>query len=385
MAGELVLVVDDSSAVQDLVKRILEGEGYRVVSASNGVAALAYPDIAKVNLAIVDAEMDGFDGAETSKFLRAAEETHRLPILLLVPESQQERRASQSLHGANGYLLKPFEPGSLKRKVAALLDERKIEDQSRAYLQEAADRAMKALAEQHVQAAIEKRTQIIVERSVQNVVAMVDQHARREVEARVTALSAEKEQELVRLTVHEVAQSMVEKLAERKVTDAMTQILAEQTERAVKRTAQSVLPGLIRERIREAMDATLMREIQTHVQKAAEGMVPDISAKIVQMVEGVAQQSVPKVARERVPDILERQARVMTEEKIPQLVRELAGHELAEQVRVQLGPTLENMRLGIERRRRVGNWILALLVLALTALNAYFAFLSLFASKGGAP
>ncbi|MCX7016324.1 MAG: response regulator, partial [Candidatus Sumerlaeota bacterium] len=217
MAGETILVIDDSAAVQDVTTRVLEEDGYRVSAASNGVAALAYPDIASVDLAIVDSDMDGFDGPDTIKALRAAHETFHLPVLLLVPESRREQRASQSLHGAQGYLLKPFEAGALKRKVATLLEERKIDQQARLYLQTAADRVMEAIAQEHVQAAIEKRTQIIAERMIQNLVALVDQHARREVEAKVTSLSAEKEQELVRLTVNEVAQSMVEKLAERKV------------------------------------------------------------------------------------------------------------------------------------------------------------------------
>lgn len=367
------MVVDDSAAVQDIITRILEGQGYRTVPASNGVAALAYPEIADVAVVIVDSDMDGFDGEETVKSLRAIEETHNTPILVLIPENQEEQRASQSLFSANGYLLKPFEAPHLLRKIRGLIQEINIVREVHKRLQEAADRYMSELAGQHIDKAIDKRTQIIAERAIQNIVNTVDQQARREVDAKVTALSAEKEQDLVRSTVHEVAQSMVDKLAEKKVTEAMEKILAEETARTVKRIADTTLPNLIRERLRDSIENTLPREINTRVQRAAEELVPEISSSIVKMIEGVAQQSVPKVARDRVPEIAERQLRSATGETIPNLVRELVEQNVGDQIRLKLNPQLENARYRIQSRVRVYSIVMTVLFGIFLALAGYFA------------
>jgi DNA-binding response OmpR family regulator len=381
VAGETIFIVDDSAAVQDIVSRVLEGHGYRTVTASNGPAALSFPGMRDVDLVIIDAEMSGFDGEDTIKFLRAAEETHKVPILLLAPESQKDERASQPLFGSNGYILKPFDPDHLARRVEILLGERDIERQAAAFVQRAADVHMETLAQKHIQGAIEKRTQIIAERAIQNVVTMVDQQARREVDAKVTSLSQEKEQELVKATVHEVAQSMVEKLAEKKVSEAMEQILEAETARAVKRASDTTLPGMIRERLRDSIENTLPREIQTRVQRAAEETVPEISEKIVDMIEGVARQLVPQVARERVPEIAERQLRMAIDEKIPRQVRQLVAQELDDQIRMKLNPVIESARFRIERRVTLFNWFL---LAAVVLLICYISFKSFTLSDSGA-
>ncbi len=374
MAGETIFIVDDSAAVQDIASRVLEANGYRTVTASNGPAALSFPGMSDVDLVVIDAEMSGFDGEDTIKFLRATEETHKVPILLLAPESQKDERANQSLYGANGYILKPFEPGHLLRKVEILLGERDIESQAAEFVQRAAASHVEELAQQHVQDAIEKRTQIIAERAIQNVVTMVDQQARREVDAKVSSLSQEKEQELVKATVQEVARSMVEKLAEKKVSEAMDQILEAETARAVKRASDTTLPGMIRERLRDSVENTLPREIQTRVQRAAEDAVPEMAEKIVDMIQGVARQVVPEVARDRVPEIAERQLRAAIDERIPRQVRELVAQEMDDQVRLKLNPVIENARFRIERRVTIYNWFLLGCVVLLICYLSYISF-----------
>lgn len=381
MAGETILIVDDSVGAQDIAKRILELAGYRVIEAGNGVAAFVCPEIATVDLAIVDTDMPGFDGEETIKSMRAAQASHGVPILLLVPEAKAEARASQSLHGANGYLLKPYEPEFLLRKARTLIEERRLEEEAAEYLQQAAEAKMREMAAQSIQSAIEKRTQIIVERMIQNVVAMVDQQARREVEAKITAVSAEKEQELVKITVREVAQSAVDKLAERKVAEAMEKILEDQTARAVKRGIDSTLPGMIRERLRESIDNTLPRELDRRLNSAVEQIAPQISTQLVQTVEGLAQQIVPKVSRERLPEMLERQIAAALQERVPAVVRDLIDRDLSAQIRSKVDPAIDGARARINRRLKLASILLAVLVVALTAVNGYFCYLQFFSQK----
>ena len=376
MAGEKIVVVDDSAAVQEIVKTVLTEEGYKVAVASNGLAALTYPELQDVDLLIIDSDMEGIDGFEATKVIKTDAETHTIPILLLIPEEQAESRAAQSLRGANNYLLKPFEPKALALKVYALLEEQRIYEKSRKFLEEAADKFMEKIAEDHIQAAVEKKTQIIVERAIQNVITMIDQRARKEADAKVTSLTAEKEQELVKATVHEVARSMVEKLAERKVGEAVEAVLSEQTERAVKRTAEHMLPSLVRDRIKESMEHTLPREIQARVQKAAEQLVPEVSNKIVTMIDGIAQKVIPRAAKERVPELVEKHIATVTSKSVPRMVQELTRREIDDQFQARINPAINEAVKTIRARVNIINLIILIVVFLGIVGNLYLSWIS---------
>ncbi|MBX7244937.1 MAG: response regulator [Candidatus Sumerlaeaceae bacterium] len=342
MAGERILVVDNNVAVQDLCRYVLENAGYRVGTASNGVAALALPDLSEIDLLIVDLALREMTGRELSKFLKSDEELFQKPVLVLINDDELTDRENPNLMGANGYLKKPFQPESLTAKVRVLLEERDILVRGREHLREAADAMMRKLAEQQIQQAVEQRTQIIVERALQLVVTQVDQKARREVDSRVNQLSAEKEEELVKLTVHEVAKSMVEKLAERKVTEAMESILREGTDRAVKRVAESVLPGLARERIRENIEQMLPKEVQRRVQKEAENLVPEATERVVLVIESAAQKIVPKIARELMADLADRTIGDALDNQLPKRTQSIVSQELDAQIRVKMAPQIRD-------------------------------------------
>lgn len=374
MAGEKILVVDKSVAIQEICKNTLQEQGYRVTLASNGLAALYHNDLSQFDLIILDKSLDGVDGPTITKLLRTNPDTHPIPIILLIPEDEAEDRASQTLFGANAYLLKPFDPRQLVAKVRAFIEERKMYEMAQRHLREAAEQYMSKVAEKHIAEALEMKTQLIVEKVIQQIVTLVDQRARKEVEEKITSLTAEREQELVRMTVHEVARAMVEKLAERKVNEAMDTILVEQTERTVKQTADTLLPTMIREKIRENLDNLLPREIQSRVQKAVTEQVADISNKIVQIVEQAAQRIVPKVSRERLPQIIERQFSTMAVTTLPKVVKELASKELDEELPKRLDPAVEETTKRIKLRVNVVGLLLLIAVLIFTIANIYITF-----------
>lgn len=368
MAGEQILIVDDSVGVQEIAKAILEENGYRVTIAGNGLAALSHPELSKFSLIILDAHMEGLGGAEVTRFVKTDAETFSLPILLLIDKDKADPSGSQALRGANSFLLKPFKPIALLGKVQELIEERAIRTQVSKYLESVADRQMQQLAEQKIQQAVEKKIQIIVERAIQSIVSIIDQRARTEVEARVTTLTAEKEQELVRMTVQEVARSMVEKLAEKKVTEAMEQILVEQTEKTVRRAADGMLPQLVRERLKETMDNVLPKEVQSRVQKAAEGAAKEISENIVQIITGQSQKIIPVVAKEKLPELAERQLSLVAEQRIPKIVGDLAIAEVRAQINQQVAPIIERETTKIRNSQDIK--LLTGFVLMLIALAA---------------
>lgn len=371
MAGQRVLFVDSSASVQELAKCVLEENGYKVTTASNGVAALSHPEIESFNLMVLETKLDGVSGLDVSAEIRTDAETFGLPVLLLVPEEEVQQHASQSLRGANGFIAKPFTPAQLVVKVREVLEEQKLRAKSEAYLEESADKHMQSLAEQKIQKAVEKKIQIIVERAIQSIVSIIDQRAKREVDARVTALTAEKEQELVRLTVQEVARSMVEKMAERKVSEAMDAVLADTTEKTVKRAADAMLPSLVRERIRESLENTLPREVQNKVEKATADKMTEFGEALVNVLQAEAKKTVPLVAKEKLPEIAERQVIAASEQIIPKLVMEAARSAVAKELNQQIRPFIDAESKKIKNQSLIYFAILSVVVLVLIVFVAW--------------
>lgn len=371
MAGETVLVIEDSSAERDIAQRALEDAGYRVISAANAVAALTYPEVEDINLVVLDSMLDGVSGLETARMLRSEGKTHSIPILMLIPEESVKARENIISGGADGFLLKPYDGKTLALKASGLIEQRFLDDLSSKYLNDMADEMMKELARAHVKDAVERKTQIIIERLIQNVATAVDERAREEVDKHVAALTAEKEQELVKITVREVANSMVEKLAERKVREAMDNSFVNESERVVQRIVDQTLPGAIRERLKESCNNMLPREIQVRLQKAAEKMVPELSEQLVGTVEAIAAKAVPRISREILPSLSEKQTKVAFAEQVPRQVADLVNRELDAQIRQKLEPTLNQASVKLRRTVLIWNSILGGIVTVGLGLALY--------------
>ncbi len=378
MPGERVLVVDNSATVQEICKGILEDNGYRVTIASNGLAAVVHPEVEQYDLILVDSSLEGISGLETTRQIKTDKETYKIPVLLMIPEDSIDLLESVPLKGATGWISKPFTPKKLLIKVNEIIEEQRLLQLSQEYLKDSAERHMQTLAEQKIQTAVEKKIQIIVERAIQSIVSIIDQRARREVEARVTALTAEKEQELVKLTVQEVAKSMVEKLAERKVSEAIAGVLVEQTEKTVKRAVDGMLPGLIRERLREQIEGTLPREIESRVNKAAEERAVEIGEGIVQIVQSQAQKLVPVVAREAMPDLAERQIAIVAEGRLPKLISDAAHAAMSQEMNGTVTPFVDSE---LHRVRKRMNYLFVFATLILILATVLLAILLYFSNE----
>ncbi|MGF1573275.1 MAG: response regulator [Sumerlaeia bacterium] len=371
MAGERVLVVDHSATVQEISKAILEEHGYRVTGAANGLAAITHPEIEDYDLIIVDSSLEGIDGLETTRQIKTDKEIYKIPVLLLIPEDSVDLFESVPLKGATGWLSKPFSPKKLLAKVSEVLEEQRILQLSEEFLKDSAERHMQALAEQKIQTAVEKKIQIIVERAIQSIVSIIDQRAKREVEARVTALSAEKEQELVKMTVQEVARSMVEKLAEKKVSEAISNILVDQTEKTVKRAADGMLPSMLRERLKEQIENTLPREIENRVTKAAEERAAEIGENIVEIIQSHTQKLVPVIARDTLPELAERQMLLVAETKLPSMIQNSAREAMNKQMNDTVQPYME-AEVKRLRKMSISFFIGVVILILIIAIIAFF-------------
>jgi two-component system KDP operon response regulator KdpE len=113
-----VLVVDDEKPLRDFVRRNLEVRGYKVLTASNGLEALAIFKNENVQLVIMDIMMPHMDGLEATRRIR--QESY-VPIIILTAMGEEVDKVRAFDLGADDYLTKPFGVGELLGRVKAVL------------------------------------------------------------------------------------------------------------------------------------------------------------------------------------------------------------------------------------------------------------------------
>jgi chemosensory pili system protein ChpA (sensor histidine kinase/response regulator) len=115
-AAPTVMVVDDSLTVRKIVSRLLEREGYQVVTAKDGLDALEQMKEALPDLMLVDIEMPRMDGFDLTKTLRGDNRTVGIPIIIISSRTAEKHRARAAQLGIE--LLKHVESYLGKRKNA---------------------------------------------------------------------------------------------------------------------------------------------------------------------------------------------------------------------------------------------------------------------------
>ncbi|WP_291843541.1 response regulator [Maricaulis sp.] len=108
-----VLAVDDSKTMRDMVAFTLKREGFDVVEAEDGMAALEKCGDGPFDLVISDVNMPRMDGITLVGNLRQKPEFRATPILILTTEADQEKKAAGKAAGATGWIVKPFDPAQL--------------------------------------------------------------------------------------------------------------------------------------------------------------------------------------------------------------------------------------------------------------------------------
>lgn len=116
-----ILVVDDSSLVRLYYRGVLEGAGFAVEQAINGLEAMEKCLAQAFDLVIVDVNMPRMDGLSFLRALRAhPAEIAALPALMISTEAGAQDAADARAAGANFYLVKPVTEQNLLRHVALL-------------------------------------------------------------------------------------------------------------------------------------------------------------------------------------------------------------------------------------------------------------------------
>jgi len=118
MAGRRVLVVDDDVKTVELVKLYLNRDGYRVLTAYDGVEALRLAREGHPDLIVLDLMLPGVDGLEVCRTLRNESD---VPIIMLTARTTDEDKLTGLDLGADDYVTKPFSPRELAARVRTVL------------------------------------------------------------------------------------------------------------------------------------------------------------------------------------------------------------------------------------------------------------------------
>lgn len=113
-----ILLVEDEKDIREVVKKYLEKEGYLVYTGENGVEGLDLFNNYNPDLAVLDIMMPGIDGIQVMKEIR---KVSKIPVLFLTAKHKEEDRLKGFDLGADDYVVKPFSPKELVRRVNVII------------------------------------------------------------------------------------------------------------------------------------------------------------------------------------------------------------------------------------------------------------------------
>ncbi len=119
--GQTILVADDEPEVVDLVRMLLEWEGYVVVTATDGQNALAQAQNTKPDLVLLDVRMPKMNGLEVLAHLQADPALASIPVVMLSVVTTYPQVETALQKGAVAYLPKPFEFREMTRLLRDIL------------------------------------------------------------------------------------------------------------------------------------------------------------------------------------------------------------------------------------------------------------------------
>jgi len=114
-----ILLVEDDESILFGLQDILDGEGYQISTASNGIDGLKLATEKSIDLLVLDIMLPGMNGLEICKKIKKEKMT--LPIIMLTAKSSEIDKISGLDYGADDYITKPFSLSELLARIRAIL------------------------------------------------------------------------------------------------------------------------------------------------------------------------------------------------------------------------------------------------------------------------
>lgn len=123
MAHKSILIIEDDEEMIALGELVLQKQGYKVFSATNGPAGLELLASEPVDLVLLDIMMEQMDGWDVLEQIRADRQTAQVPVIMLSARHylEDEQETARHVHQYHGYIVKPFVVGDLIDEVGKIL------------------------------------------------------------------------------------------------------------------------------------------------------------------------------------------------------------------------------------------------------------------------
>ena len=116
-----ILVVDDESAIREMIRFALGRSGMEVRCASDGLEALNKISEKTPDILLLDWMMPGINGLELTRRLRRNSQTAEIPIIMLTAKVSEDDKVAGLNAGTDDYIIKPFSPRELVARIQAVL------------------------------------------------------------------------------------------------------------------------------------------------------------------------------------------------------------------------------------------------------------------------
>ena len=116
-----ILLVEDEVHLRQVLKEMLERDGFTVIEAGDGIQALEEVDHAAPDAVVLDLNLPRLDGFGVLARLRSRLQTASLPVIVLTAVSDEDNEVRVFEGGANDFLAKPFRPRALTARLKALI------------------------------------------------------------------------------------------------------------------------------------------------------------------------------------------------------------------------------------------------------------------------
>lgn len=121
-SSKLIMVVDDEPMMVAFIEKTLVGEGYRVITANDGITALALIKEHQPDLILLDIKMPGPDGISTLEEIRGIT---AVPVIMVTGLGGDDLIEKSIDTGADDFIKKPFRPNELLARIKAKLRRRR--------------------------------------------------------------------------------------------------------------------------------------------------------------------------------------------------------------------------------------------------------------------
>ncbi len=117
-----ILVIDDSPTETHIIRKFVEGGGYRVLTAEDGESGIALAREEHPDLILMDVVMPGLNGFQATRQLNRDPQTQNIPVIMVTTKDQETDRAWGMRQGAKEYLVKPVSGPELLARIRSVLE-----------------------------------------------------------------------------------------------------------------------------------------------------------------------------------------------------------------------------------------------------------------------